>query len=232
MSSTSSLWQYNSSPVLYNVDVIPSTDKIPVRWPNEKKLRRDFEKSDMTIKMFLFKERRRHFVVFWLMWQQPESASDRMSAHAHHPLVLGHANLVPRSCDPFVHHQGSLTYRRIRKRKTYLIGRKTYSSYANYFANHTNCEHVDLILTSHLGTHQFYTTVKEKVYLNIISKNHVRSTFCLKLSFVLLLKVVQCHYLIHACYWTFKICIQVCSFWTRKNTCRHDLRMFQSRYFK
>ncbi|XP_073239476.1 ectonucleoside triphosphate diphosphohydrolase 4-like isoform X1 [Porites lutea] len=31
MSSTSSLWQYNSSPVLYNVDVIPSTDKIPVR---------------------------------------------------------------------------------------------------------------------------------------------------------------------------------------------------------
>ena len=117
MSSTSSLWQYNSSPVLYNVDVIPSTDKIPVRWPNEKKLRRDFEKSDMTIKMFLFKERRRHFVVFWLMWQQPESASDRMSAHAHHPLVLGHANLVPRSCDPFVHHQGSLTSRRIRKKK-------------------------------------------------------------------------------------------------------------------
>lgn len=64
MSSTSSLWQYNSSPVLYNVDVIPSTDKIPVRWPNEKKLRRDFEKSDMTIKMFLCKERRRHFFYF------------------------------------------------------------------------------------------------------------------------------------------------------------------------
>ena len=180
MSSTSSLWQYNSSPVLYNVDVIPSTDKIPVRWPNEKKLRRDFEKSDMTIKMFLFKERRRHFVVFWLMWQQPESASDRMSAHAHHPLVLGHANLVPRSCDPFVHHQGSLTSRRIRKNKSYLIGRKTYSSYANYFANYTNCEYVDLILTSHLGTHQFYTTVKEKVYLNIISKNHATTTFCQK----------------------------------------------------
>ena len=101
MSSTSSLWQYNSSPVLYNVDVIPSTDKIPVRWPNEKKLRRDFEKSDMTIKMFLCKERRSHFVVFWLMWHQPESASDRMAALPHHPLVLGHANLVPRRCDPF-----------------------------------------------------------------------------------------------------------------------------------
>ena len=180
MSSTSSLWQYNSSPVLYNVDVIPSTDKIPVRWPNEKKLRRDFEKSDMTIKMFLCKERRRHFVVFWLMWHQPESASDRMSAHAHHPLVLGHANFVPRSCDPFVHHQGSLTSRRIWKNKSYLIGRKTYSSYANYFANYTNCENVDLILTSHLGTHQFYTTVKEKVYLNIISKKHATTTFCQK----------------------------------------------------
>lgn len=75
------------------------------------------------------------------MWHQPESASDRMSAHAHHPLVLGHANLVPRSCDPFVHHQGSLTSRRIRKKKSYLIGRKTYSSYANYFANYTNCEY-------------------------------------------------------------------------------------------
>ena len=124
MSSTSSLWQYDSSPVLYNVDVIPSTDKIPVRWPNEKKLRRDFEKSDMTIKMFLCKERRRHFVVFWLMWQQPESASDRMSAHAHHPLVLGHANLVPRSCDPFVHHQGSLTSRRIRKKKHIWLAEK------------------------------------------------------------------------------------------------------------
>ena len=90
MSSTSSLWQYNSSPVLYNVDVIPSTEKIPVRWPNEKKLRRDFEKSVMIIKMFPCKERRRHFVVFWLMWLQPESVSDRMAAHAHHPLVLGH----------------------------------------------------------------------------------------------------------------------------------------------
>ena len=124
MSSTSSLWQYDSSPVLYNVDVIPSTDKIPVRWPNEKKLRRDFEKSDMAIKMFLCKETRRHFVVFWLMWQQPESASDRMSAHAHHPLVLGHANLVPRSCDPFVHHQGSLTSRRILKKKHIWLAEK------------------------------------------------------------------------------------------------------------
>ena len=103
-----------------------------------------------------------------------------MSAHAHHPLVLGHANLVPRSCDPFVHHQGSLTSRRIRKKKSYLIGRKTYSSYANYFASYTNCEYVDLILTSHLGTHQFYTTVKEKVYLNIISKNHATTTVCQK----------------------------------------------------
>ena len=134
------------------------------------------------------------------MWHQPESASDRMSAHAHHPLVLGHASLVPRSCDPFVHHQGSLTSRRIRKNKSYLIGRKTYSSYANYFANYTNCEYVDLILTSHLGTHQFYTTVKEKVYLNMIFKKPRHNDILSKISFVLLLKVVQCHFLKHACY--------------------------------
>ena len=52
-----------------------------------------------------------------------------------------------------------------------------------------------MILTSHLGTHQLYTTVKEKVYLKIISKNHATTTLCLKLSFVLLLKVVQRHFL-------------------------------------
>ena len=87
------------------------------------------------------------------------------------------------------------------KKKTYLIGRKTYSSYANYFANHTNCEHVDLILTSHLGTHQFYTTVKEKVYLNTSNSKKPRHNDILsKISFVLLLKVVQCHFLKHACY--------------------------------
>jgi len=31
MSKTSSLWQYKSSPVLYSVDVLPSTEKIPMR---------------------------------------------------------------------------------------------------------------------------------------------------------------------------------------------------------
>ena len=129
--------------------------------------------SDMTIKMFLCKERRRHFVVFWLMWHQPGSASDRMAAHAHNPLVLGHANLVPRSCDPFEESE--------KKVHIWLAEKRIpHNFYANYFANHTNCEHVDLILTSHLGTHQFYSTVKEKVYLNIISKNHATTTFCQK----------------------------------------------------
>ena len=89
------------------------------------------------------------------MWHQPGSASDRMAAHAHNPLVLGHANLVPRSCDPFEESE--------KKVHIWLAEKRIpHNFYANYFANHTNCEHVDLILTSHLGTHQFFRPLRKK----------------------------------------------------------------------
>ena len=60
-----------------------------------------------------------------------------------------------------------------------------------------------------------------------ISISHETTLHCYFVQkFALFLKVILMPFFKritrHTCYWTFQICIQLCSFWVQKNVCRHN----------
>ena len=118
-------------------------------------------------------------------------------------------NLVPRRCDPSGRHQGSL--RRIRK-----------ISYCKWLCKWKKLWAWD---RSFVYTPILYDLKPlRKKFISISHETTLHCYFVQK--FALFLKVILMPFFKritrHACYWTFQICIQLCSFWVQKNVCRHN----------
>ena len=97
-----------------------------------------------------------------------------------------HYNLVPRGCDPFAQHQITNLWKNPKNEYLWLAD-KTCSSHANYFAHKKKKKTVSTLIWfwQVICVHANLTRLedgKEKFYLNINSWNHATTTFCPKMS--------------------------------------------------